>query len=152
MQARSIAAGLIAALAFSAFGSARAQGSSSDVTFEVPLNLTRLHPAITSLKVSCTISSMGINRLSTGTGGTPSRTAETVVAITGGNAVQTVQVVIPLTDQDFDNNASGKAANYSCKLLLQEPNGRSGWVEFRHAQPQYTLTPLPPTLSGSFVW
>lgn len=152
MQIRSLAAGLIALLAFSAVDSARAQGSSSDVTFEVPLNVTRLHPAITNLKVGCSITSRGLRANSSGTTTLGSRTAETIVAVTGGSVVQTVLVVFPLTAQDFNNDASGRTADYDCRLLLQEPGGRSQWVEFRHVGYQYTLTPEPPKLSGTFVW
>lgn len=152
MQARSITAGLIASLALSTAGSAHAQGSSSDVTFEMPLNVTRLHPAITSLKVSCTISSMALSRSGPGTAGTANRTAETVIAATGGSIVQTVQVVVPLIDSDFNNNPSGQQATYKCMLLMQEPGGRSSWAEFRNINPTYALTPTPTTISGAFVW
>lgn len=152
MNSRFIAAGVAATLAVLAVGFARAQSTSSDVTFEIPLNLTRIHPAVTSFKVSCTITSMGLRQYTTGSVTSRSRSGETIVAVTAGSIVQTIQVVVPLVDQDFSNNASGKPADYDCRLFFHDPGGRSTWLELRHADPLKALTPTPQPLRGSFVW
>ncbi|HET8692036.1 MAG TPA: hypothetical protein VFM30_07895 [Steroidobacteraceae bacterium] len=126
------------------------QAPPADVTFTVPLDLTRLHADVTRVRVTCTITS-AVFGPRTGTAG-PRGSAE--AAVVQNAVVQTLQVTVPLAQSDFSANASGKTANYSCVLEGNRAN-QSAWLPFG-ARTAYddaaVLTPPPSPLTGTFVW
>jgi hypothetical protein len=148
MQACRAIAALISSLAVLAANLAGAQQSPADVTFEMPLDLTRIPAEITSVKVSCRVMSDFFSRTS-GSASTnyTTRIAEAVAPVSGGSVVQTIQVILPLTDQDFANNASGKQARYICSLHAYLESLQR-WQSFSASQ----LTPPATQLQGYFVW
>ena len=121
-----------------------AQSTGPTVTFTVPVNVTKLSRDITTVRVSCAISSLAI------VGQTKKRVESVDVPVSGGQAVTTVTVVWAWALLD---NAAGVAATYECSLL-----GFSGSLQNydsfseTQANPAFQVTPTPVALSGSFVW
>ena len=160
MLARSVIAVLLSITSILAVGTSSAQTVSADVTFEVPLNLTRIHGSIANVKIACRINSNALSRQSSPfdpswprlSDPERTRTASTIIPVTQNSAVQSAQVVFSLTDADFESNASGMQATYECKLLAQSANG--GWVWFLEARfdPVRAMTPVPAAITGAFVW
>ena len=142
-------------------GTASAQTGSADVTLEMPLNLTRIHDSIPDVKIICKIQSQAFNRRPSPGGagwlhsGDSERTriAESIFAVTQNSVAQNAEVVFPLTDADFRDNASGKQATYECRLFARSISG--GWREFlaaHHGDPVHSMTPVPVPVTGAFVW
>lgn len=133
-----------------------AQQSPVTLTFEVPVNLTRLPASINVVRVSCLLQSQGLSRGANYIGGTPTRTAGTDVTVTGGAVSRAVVEVVMTLDPSDLQNPSGKQAAYECDLLVREPSPRAPWMPFRDAQsrgyPDLVLTPAPAKLTGQFVW
>jgi len=121
-----------------------AQATGPTVTFTVPVNLTKLSQDITTVHVSCKISSTAI------TGLDKSRIGGVNLPVSGGQVVTTATVVVTL---DLTDNAAGTAATFKCYL-----SGFSGSLQNydsfseTQANPAFRVTPTPLALTGSFVW
>lgn len=130
-----------------------------DVTFEVPLNLTRLAPDITKVAIWCVISSEALV-------GTPRKQLQTQLElpVAAGQLVSTARVVVPVSSKAFiDPNGivpkdpTGQPATYKCSLsgFSVLPVGKGGgWNLFGPdiKKPGFHLTPTPSPSEGSFVW
>lgn len=149
MFKRNMQVALICCVAVLYTGKATAQTTPPNVTFEVPLNLTRLHNEIEKVSVRCSITSNALN-------GHRVRHVESEVPVSQGAVTQIVQVTVNLTDQDFLShmNPSGQTASHSCELWAFNA-ASSRWGKFRSGSSTsdaFALTPAPTALSGSFVW
>jgi hypothetical protein len=120
---------------------ALAQSASADVTFEVPLNLTSLPSQITKVAVMCRLTSSAL--MSRG-----SRVGQSEVAVAQGAVVTTVQVVVPILSRDLIS-ASGKSADYECKLLGFEAASQN-WIDLGASSS--LVLPQPAPITGSFWW
>lgn len=144
------------------------QAPNADVTFVVPLNLTRLVPELTRVRVNCGIESMVLaGNVRPGppadpTGLSPGmRTIGTTeVAVVQGSVAQTVQVTVPVAQSDFVASAgapSGRVAQYECAIVGYSAS-LQGWSRFVAGNPTGTgrstfwLTPMPAIITGQFVW
>lgn len=119
--------------------------SSYEITFQVPLNLSKISPSISKVAVNCTIQSSAIITNAKG-----QVVKQEEWPISGGILVTTLSVVVLASGLD---NPLGKAATYSCTLLgFSTVAGR--WDVFSAtatmAEFRTTTTPLP--LEGNFAW
>jgi hypothetical protein len=145
-----------------------AEGKSipGDVTFEVPVNLTRLAGDIRTVEVSCRISSDAImlTRTINGTTIKEKLAARLELPVAAGQLVTTARVVVPVPTNAFTDptyavtsGPSGQTANYQCGLMgfsaLPTTNG-GGWSRFTADNPNesFRLSPTPLPITGSFVW
>lgn len=129
-----------------------------DVTFVVPLNLTRLAADITQVDVTCFITSEAIpaarmtrDRLM----------GHVVMPVAGGRVVTTANVVVAVPQGSLVEPA-GKTANYECMLSGYSTGVRdgrttivrAGWYPFdeTRAGPSFRLMPMPQPITGSFNW
>ncbi len=158
MQSRFISAILAGFAALGLTSHAAAQQGPVDVTFAVPLNLTRLDSGIPKVRVNCRLSSSAIIESINVPGSRPTtRDVSVEIPVSQGSVVQTVQLLITLVPQEL-NNPSGRSATYECVLQAYDP-ATHRWNEFaddasgthRFATGP-VLTPAPQTLSGQFVW
>ena len=74
----------------------QAQSIPGDVTFELPVNLTRISGAISKVMVTCNISSAAL-------AGSPNKklAAQVELPVVAGQVVTTVGVVVPVTAESF---------------------------------------------------
>lgn len=145
-------------------GLVHAQSIPGDVTFEVPLNLTRVAPDISKVLVTCTITSDAIAvRTRKGAAIRPQLGAQVELAVSAGQMVTTARVVVPVTADRFTDektgnysDPSGKTANYHCELtgFSTKRTTGGGWNLFtdNNTNTSFRLSPTPPSLSGNFVW
>ena len=144
----------IAAIACAA--PAAAQQSPVEVTFELPLNLTRLPTGIPKVKVSCDLSSQAImDSIANPVTRSHTRTVELEIPVSQGQVIQIAQLVISLDPQELDD-PSGKQANYNCMLRAFDPNLQA-WLLFSGSSGSartttVILTPAPAPITGAFVW
>src|SRR5438128_2458538 len=87
-----------------------------DVTFQMPLNLTRIGIAITKVKVVCQVMSDALPFYSIAgvTGTIRMAEAMTELAVSGAQVVTTATVVVPVTTLDTSNGKT--SASYKCYL------------------------------------
>src|SRR5947208_3578741 len=71
-----------------------------DVTFQVPLNLTRIPTDITSVQVECVIRSDALPALDVTGTDRSSQGLSVQLAVTGGQVVTTASLVVPITTLD----------------------------------------------------
>ncbi|MGC4028503.1 MAG: hypothetical protein QM696_06505 [Steroidobacteraceae bacterium] len=142
------------------------QPQNATVTFVVPVDLTRLMPDISRVRVSCGITSLVLKTPSLQASGTGlSRRYNLVgfneIAVTQGAAVKSPLFVhVSVAESDFlpaTGNPSGQVAEYECALVGHSTASNS-WGEFiavnpaRTSNSMYWLTPLPSKITGQFVW
>lgn len=140
----SLAGFLLAALAS---GLAAAQTAPLDVTFAIPVNLTRLPPDLTRISLRCTIDSREL----------ASKTlhGQAELPVVQGEVVTTAQVVVPVAAAELRASAAGTAAGYTCRLFGFHEHPNNAWHEFQltsSADTTCRLTPRPTPISGSFNW
>jgi hypothetical protein len=164
MQVRSMIAALTGCLLLA--GTAAAQTIPGDVTFEVPINLTRLAADITKIDVTCTISSDAITatRVVRGVTNAGKLVGNVVLPVTKGRVVTTANVVVTVAPGALqDPYGKYSAATYECMLTGYSAGtaGRrtggglpAGWGVFEEssARPSFRLSPTPQRLTGSFNW
>jgi hypothetical protein len=131
---------------------AGAQQTPVEVTFAVPLNLTRLPSNIPKVRVRCELNSQAFANSASSTLLRPyQRTVELEIPVSQGDVVQTAQLVITLQPQELDN-PSGKQASYECELRAFIST-QQAWMSFdSRAGSQAFLTPAPVLITGAFVW
>ena len=141
---------------------ARAQTIPGDVTFEVPLNLTRLAADITKIDVSCGIesSALGNTRLIRGQPVSTPLAGRVEVPVVNGRVVQTVRVVVAISPGTLQD-PTGKTATYTCALTGYSvgipdryAGWSAGWDRFLedHEKSSFRLSPTPAEITGSFTW
>jgi hypothetical protein len=145
-----------------------AQSNPDDVRFEIPLNLTQLHPAITQVEVDCKLTSDAIpgSKLAKAARKGTNNWRGVQLPVTDGKVVTTAVIVFSFPPGSL-NNPAGKTANYECTLTAYSkgapaakastsrgPTYKAGWDSFaeKHADPAFVLTPTPQKLTGTFTW
>lgn len=135
---------------------AAAQQVPVEVTFEVPLNLTRLPSRIPKVRVRCELRSSAIIESINVPGSQPLlRNAEVEVPVSQGEVVQAARIIFTLQPQELDN-PSGKQASYECELRAYDSAGQAR-IAFGDSQAtrnysSMNLTPAPAPIAGTFVW
>ena len=140
-------------------GVLQAQTIPGDVTFEVPLNLTRLWGEITKVDVTCVIKSDAL------VGTRYKKIAGHVeFPVAAGQLVTTARVVVAVAPTAFTDPTGaitgspiGQPAYYQCSLTgfdMLPPTNGGGWNVFDAAStnPAFRLTPTPSAITGKFVW
>ncbi|MGH8241847.1 MAG: hypothetical protein ACRETY_00695 [Steroidobacteraceae bacterium] len=137
---------------------AEAQAAAADVTFDVPVNLTRLPSDITRIKLHCEVGSVAIDPGYGATQPRGRRWGEVEIPVQQGEIVTTAQVVVPISTAHLDS-PSGKQATYECRVAAfhQSPQTSplTSWHDLHNAQSgdaACRLTPRPAPITGSFVW
>ena len=135
-----------------------------DVTFEVPLNLTRLAPDITRVAVWCSISTSALAnpRIIRGQVAANQLSAQVEEPVANGRVVKTVRVTVAVPRGTLRADATGQSADYKCTLSGYSVGipGRTsqgwaaGWDRFDEKQDKasFRLTPTPADITGNFTW
>lgn len=134
--------------AWIAVAGSQATAQSSDVTFQVPVNVTRLSSDIGKLAVYCEITSAALPKLAGQTVGRAQKQVELTPA--AGQIVQTVAVVVPISSLDTSASTS---ANYRC-TLSGFSQSLQRWSPFSDTNTvtAFRLSPTPMDLVGMFTW
>lgn len=138
------------------FGEVSAQTVPGDVTFEVPINLTRLSSYISKVAVTCQFGTRidpNIGTIGTTSGSTGVLYKMVELPVSAGQAVTTAHVVVTVpSTPDFK---PGQSLMYQCALtaLSSEPGVGSSWQPF---DPKYgtsfNVAPTPLPITGPFTW
>jgi len=123
---------------------------SSDVTFQVPVNVTRLSSDITKVEVFCEITSSALPALA-GQGSAGKARSQVDLTPSAGQVVQTVAVVVPIPS--LDTSGGKTSATYQC-TFTGFSQSRQQWARFDAAATvaAFRLSPTPADLTGSFTW
>jgi hypothetical protein len=113
---------------------------SSQVTFEIPLNLARLSPLISQVAVTCNVNAVP-----------RAVTARIEVPVTAGQVARTVSLVMDLSSSDFK---AGATVSYECTLAGFSTDLRlGGWLAFDPKNgAAFTVSPAPQPILGTFTW
>jgi len=132
-----------------------------DVTFEVPLNLTRLAPDITNVMVTCGITSDAFPmRKLRGVAVKQPQGAQVELPVSAGQLVTTARVVVPITADKFMDpvtmirqDPTGKPADYQCDIMGFSTKV-GVWQPFDQKAPVASLqvSPSPVPITGTFTW
>lgn len=151
---------LLAALAMSAlFAPSLAVGQTvpGDVTFEVPINLTRLNPEISRVMITCVIYSSALvdnQRQSKGRWIPRGLPGQLEVPVTAGRIERTVDVVVRVPAGALKEiDAKNAAANYECSIMAGTRSG--SWVSLGDdplARAGFEVRPVLQILTGNFTW
>lgn len=155
MQTRVTVAMFLLCLAMP-FGEVNAQTIPGDVTFEVPVNLTRLSSYISKVAVTCQFGSTidpNIGTIGTTSGATGVLYKKVELPVSAGQVVTTAHVVVTVpSTTDFK---PAQSLMYQCALtaLSSEPGVGSGWLPF---DPKYgtsfNVSPTPLPITNTFNW
>jgi hypothetical protein len=130
-----------------------------DVTFEVPLNLTRLSPYMTKVAVTCAFGDDPKRLTTVSTCGTMSSCSEVLFnrvefPVSAGQVVTTARVVIAMPSYPLFK--PGTVLNYQCVLsaLSSAPGAGSSWYPLDQKVPVASLqvSPVPVPITGTFAW
>jgi hypothetical protein len=136
------------------FGEVSAQTVPGDVTFEVPINLTRLSPYLSKVAVTCQFGTMIDPYIGTTSSGKDVLFNRVELPVSAGQVVTTARVVIavPATPP----YKPGQVLNYECALsaLSSDPMGGNGWQPLSQKVPVASLqvSPVPVPITGTFTW
>jgi len=127
---------------------------SGDVTFEVPVNLTRLSPYVSKVAVTCRFGP----RLDADMGMTSSvrdvLSNRVELPVSAGQVVTTARVVVAVPSTPLYKPK--QLLNYECALtaLTSEPIAGSGWQPFdmKAKGDSLQVSPMPVPITGSFTW
>lgn len=152
MQTRVLVAAVVAFIALLPISGA-AQSPAVEVTFQVPLNLTRLEPDITRVRVSCTIASRALNFLARDDN---NRRGQVEIPVTGGEVRTTATVVVAIPAGVLQHPET-EGADYECSIAGFSVGSRGtdeGWDLFNanQAKLSFRITPTPANLVGKFPW
>ena len=135
---------------------AMVSAQSSDVTIRVPLNLTQLAPDISRVRVICTVRSPVVRSSSNilvDEALIAAPAGARYVVVSGGQAVATLDVAVPIPASSFTGPAVGQNATWECALTGFSTSGNR-WDAFNatHANPAFRLSPTPGAITGNFTW
>jgi hypothetical protein len=136
-----IATLIVGALGMTSEVAAQETVQSDDVTFEVPLNLTRLSPSISRVAVTCAVNAARVRTNPTG---------RVEIDVTAGEVMGTAPVVVALSAADFKE---GDTVSYECTLTAFSADRLAGWQPFHPRSGEaFTVSPEPKPIVGTFVW
>jgi hypothetical protein len=118
--------------------------SNNDVTFRIPVNLTRLSPELASVSVNCSISSSSLPDKKSVYGGVS-------LPVVGGQVQTTATVVVavpPLSYSPFGPTGAG----YECTIWGVDKASRVHYFQANGPTPESRVSPTPPKLTGNFMW
>lgn len=124
---------------------------SSDVTFQVPLNVTKLSSDITKVAVYCEVTSEALPKLSGQQVGRAQKQLE--FSPTAGQVVTTAAVVVPIPSLNTSASPTATNASYKC-MLSGFSQALQRWDVFTatHSVAAFRLSPTPPDITGTFTW
>ena len=140
---------ILAGCLVAAQGLVVAQVPGGDVTFKVPLNITKLSADITKVRVSCKLQSTVLTTVNAEGQQTNSMSGNTEIPVSNGQVVTTATVV--LSNYTLTNPA-GATATYQCSLMGFDRTGNGANFIESHPDPKYRLTPTPAPFNGTFAW
>jgi hypothetical protein len=137
------------------FGQVSAQTIPGDVTFEVPVNLTRLSPYLSKVAVTCQFGStidpnIGTVGMTSGATGVLYKMVE--LPVSAGQVVTTALSWSQCHPPDFK---PGQSLMYQCALtaLSSEPGVGSSWQPFDPKNgASFNVSPTPLPITGKFEW
>ena len=153
MQIRATIGGLLLCVSM-LFGEVSAQTIPGDVTFEVPINLTRLSPYLSKMAVTCTFGPTIDPNIGTTSSGMDVLSNRVELPVSAGQVVTTARVVIAVpTTPPYK---PGQVLNYQCTLsaLSSDPKAGSGWqpLDQKAAVASLQVSPTPFPIKGTFTW
>lgn len=126
-----------------------AQAPGGEVTFKVPLNLTKLSTDIAKVRVSCRLQSTALVAVNSSGQQAHDMVVGIDVPVSNGQVVTTATVV-------FSNftltNPGGATATYQCTLMGLDNTGSGSNFSETNPDPKFRLTPTPAPLTGTFAW
>jgi hypothetical protein len=127
-----------------------AQVPGGDVTFKVPVNLTKLSADIAKVRVSCVLFSDAMTAVNHVLDNVHRSMVSTEIPAVNGQAVGTATVV-------FSNftltNPAGATAGYLCELFAIDKAGKmGGFGDNGFTAPYLRVTPAPMNITGTFAW
>jgi len=135
-------------------GEVSAQTIPGDVTFEVPVNLTRLSPYLSKVAVTCMFGPRIDPNMGMTSQGTDVLSNRVELPVSAGQVVTTARVVIAIPTTPLYKPE--QVLTYQCTLsaLSSEPMAGSGWQPLDQKAPvaslQVSPTPLP--ITNTFNW
>jgi|SoiMethySBSTD1v2_1073268.scaffolds.fasta_scaffold4509873_1 hypothetical protein len=128
-------------------GDATAQTVPGDVTFEVPVNLTRLSSYVSKVAVTCKFGmDLTVDR--------EVYSNRVEFPVSAGQVVTTAYVVIPAPSSGLLK--PGQKLNYECNLtaLTSEPGAGSSWQPFdpKSMGDSLHISPTPLPIKSTFTW
>jgi hypothetical protein len=136
------------------FGEVSAQTIPGDVTFEVPINLTRLSPYLSKVAVTCMFGTTIDPNMGTTSSGKDMLSNRVELPVSAGQVVTTARVVIAVPSTPLYK--PGTVLNYQCALsaLSSEPMAGSSWHPLGEKVPVPSLqvSPVPVPITGTFTW
>lgn len=131
-------------------GVAEGKSIPGDVTFQVPLNLTRLSSYVSKVAVTC---KFGLN-IDTIEGNRSLLTNRVEFPVSAGQVVTTASVVVAVPA--YTEFKTGQSLNYECALtaLSSEPETGGDWQPFdpKVKGDSLHVSPTPLPITGTFVW
>jgi len=164
MNLRTLATAIVGCLLIAG----QASAASSDVTFQVPLNLTKLAADITKVAVTCAVfatagrqqdgpivSNLPAVLANANFPGTPWGVKKEEIPVTGGQVVTTKAVLVAINDTQTWHQADhyGETLAYVC--YLEGFSARlQHWDSFSETQATdvFRLSPTPAEITGTFTW
>jgi hypothetical protein len=153
MQIRATVAVFLLCLAM-LFGEVSAQTIPGDVTFEVPINLTRLSPYLSKVAVTCMFGTTIDPNMGMTSSGTDVLSNRVELPVSAGQVVTTARVVVAVPSTPLFK--PGQILNYQCDLsaLSSEPMAGSGWQPLgqKAAAVSLQVSPSPFPIKNTFIW
>lgn len=152
MQLKAIVGGLLLCVSM-LFNEVNAQTIPGDVTFEVPLNLTRLSPYLSKVAVTCMFGPKIDPNMGMTSQGTDVLSNRVELPVSAGQVVTIARVVIAVPSTPLYKPR--QVLNYHCALsaLSSDPKA-SGWIPLgQKAVPtSLQISPSPLPITGTFTW
>ena len=120
------------------------------ITFEIPVNLTKLHSGVTRIRAYCVISSDAIVPVAGQTAKVRGMVDEGIPVV-GGQVVSTLRVVITFDVGEL-TQPLGKTATYTCELHGSYSQGTGPFSDQVAVTHPLYMKPAPPMLTGTFTW
>jgi hypothetical protein len=117
---------------------------SDNLTLQVPLNLTRLSPSISTVAVECTLAPIP---------GPKATTLRQEVPVSAGQAMGTLHFEFPASATA--GVVAGTVVNYTCTLTAfstTQDSKTGGWRAFDADNPVFGVSVPPKALSGKYTW
>jgi hypothetical protein len=133
---------------FLAFAADAQAPTNADVTFVVPLNLTRIPATVIQVYLQCSIESYAFGYRPGSRPGVALAMVE--LQPSAGSVVTTAQVVVPVplpTAQSY----AGQQASYTCEVWGHTASGQDGGFTAQSTNATFKMTPTP-SIMGTFVW